>query len=143
MFNLNVCSGLKGGIEGSIHAFRSLFDDLAHERWGMLLMDAANAFNYMSRTAAMWNCRVIWSRASRYIFNAYRGYAFLFVAGSNLVLLSKEGVTQGDPLAMVVYGVGVLPLTRKLKCPDKWKQNWYADDSGSLATRMAQYFDER
>ena len=84
-----ICSGLKGGIEGSIHAFRSLFDDLAHEEWGILLMDAANAFNSMSRTAAIWNCRVIWSRASRYVFNAYRGYAFLFVAGSKLVLLSK------------------------------------------------------
>ena len=86
-------------------------------------MDAANAFNSMSRSAAIWNCRVLWSRSSRFIFNSYKGHAFLFVAGSSLVLLSKEGVTQGDPLAMLIYGIGVLPLTQKLKCPDKWKQN--------------------
>ena len=62
------------------------------------------------------------------MFNAYRGYAFLFVCGSNLKLLSKEGVTQGDPLAMLVYGLGLLPLIRILKEPAKWKQNFYADD---------------
>ena len=30
-------------------------------------------------------------------------------------LTSEEGVTQGDPLSMVLYGIGMLPLTRKLK----------------------------
>ena len=34
---------------------------------------------------------------------------------------------------MLVYGLGMLSLTRKLKNPDKWKQNWYADDSFCIA----------
>ena len=34
---------------------------------------------------------------------------------------------------MLVYGLGMLPLTRKLKNPDKWKKNWYADDSSCIA----------
>ena len=43
---------------------------------------------------------------------------------------SKEGATQGDPLSMIIYGVGMLSLTRSLKrqimdC----LQSWYADDA--------------
>ena len=36
-------------------------------------------------------------------------------------------------MAMPAYGIGSLPLTRKVKNPDKWKHNWYADDSSCIA----------
>ena len=98
------------------------------------MIDASNAFNSVNRAAAIWNSRILWSRCSRYIFNAYRGYAILFIAGSKIYILSREGVTQGDPLAMLVYAIAVLPLTKRLKKNKKnWKQNWYADVSECLA----------
>ena len=51
------------------------------------------------------------------------------------MLLSREGVTQGDPLSMMFYSVATLPLVRALKEDGRWLQSWYADDSvcaGSL-----------
>ena len=128
-----LCSGIKAGIEGAIHAFSSMFDELSNDGWGLLLMDASNAFNSVNRAAAIWNSRILWSRSSRYIFNAYQGYAMLFIAGSKTYILSREGVTQGDPMAMLVYGIAILPLTKKLKNLEKWKQNWYAVHSACLA----------
>ena len=130
---LALCSGIKAGIKGAIHAFSSMFDELSNDGWGLLLMDASNAFNSVNRAAAIWNSRILWSRSSRYIFNAYQGYAMLFIAGSKAYILIREGVTQGDPMAMLVYGIAILPLTKKLKNLEKWKQNWYADDSACLA----------
>ena len=35
--------------------------------------------------------------------------------GAITILSSKEGVTQDDPLAIVVYGIVMLPLTRILQ----------------------------
>ena len=34
--------------------------------------------------------------------------------GSGNFLHSKEGVTQGYPLAMIAYGIGVIPLIQEL-----------------------------
>ena len=68
------------------------------------------------------------------MFNTYRGYAALFLQGSSDYLLSKEGVTQGDPLSMMLYTVAILPLIHCLKNPKRWIQNWYADDSACVAT---------
>ena len=52
--------------------------------------------------------------------------------GAITILFSKEGVTQGDPLAMVVYGIGMLPLTRILQEMVKdLLQLWYADNASA------------
>ena len=46
-------------------------------------------------------------------------------------LHSKEGVTQGGPLAMIAYGNRVLPLLRELRgAHPQGTQPWYADSTG-------------
>ena len=53
-------------------------------------------------------------------------------ASSYAFLSSKEGVTQGDPLSMFAYGLGVLPRIWHLKHEfPSLEQPWYADDAGA------------
>ena len=50
--------------------------------------------------------------------------------GKVTYLLSKEGVTQGDPLAMALYGIALLPLADILRKEfPQVLQPWYADDA--------------
>ena len=97
-----LCSGLKSGIEGSVHAMRDLYEEKHSDGWGLLLVDARNVFDSLNRAAAFWNSRIQWPRCSRFLFNTYRGYPSLILQGSTKseALYSKEGVGQGDSLSM-------------------------------------------
>ena len=79
------------------------------------MVDAANAFNSLSRSAALWNSRILWPSCSRFLFNSYQGFAVLIIRGTDEIIFSREGVTQEDPLGMMFYAVGLLTLTHKLK----------------------------
>ena len=125
-----LCAGVKGGIEGAIHAMTDMFEGNKMEGWGVLLVDAKNAFNSLNRIAVLWNARIMWPRCSKFIFNTYRGWALLVVADGKSIVFSREGVTQGDPLSMFLYAVGTLPLIRKLNSSEV-TQVWYADDASA------------
>ena len=52
--------------------------------------------------------------------------------GSGQFLHSKEGVTQGEPLAMIAYGIGFLPLIREIREENpRNTQPWYVVDAGA------------
>ena len=45
--------------------------------------------------------------------------------------MSAEGVTQGDPLSMFAYALGLLPLVKRIRALHPNIMNpWYADDTG-------------
>ena len=81
--------------------------------------------------------QVIWSRCARFLFNTYHGYAKLLVHRASEILLSREGVTQGNSLALYMLAVAISALIQKLKDQGKMILNWYADDS-ACAGRLSQ-----
>ena len=71
---------------------------------------------------------------STYIRNCYKHPLRLFVIGGK-ELLSQEGTTQGDPLVMPTYAIGIIPMLPRLKTDHenieiKEKHVAYADDLG-------------
>ena len=101
-----------------------------------LLIDAHTTFNEENRTAMLWAVCHKWPSGAQFTFNCYRHLATLVVWDtgdrSGHFLHSKEGVTQGDPLAMITYDIGVLPFIRELwGAHPRVTQPWYADDAGA------------
>ena len=114
----------------------------------LLLVDAANGFNQLSRLGMLWTVRHRCPKLSRFAFNCYRHNIRLLLRRPGgleaLILLSKEGVTQGDPLAMALYGVALLPLAELLReAQPAVMQPWYADDAAMMgfAERVAACFE--
>ena len=98
---------------------------------GMTLVDAKNGFNELSRYAMLWTVRHKWAKVSRFAMNCYRHFSRFVMRqpGSEPVFLSEEGVTQGDPFAGILYGIGLLPLAECLRAADpSTLQPFYADD---------------
>ena len=95
-----MCGGQICGIEAAVHATHQAFDSEKCE--AMLLVDATNAFNSLNRQTALQNIRRLCPPIATILVNTYRAPTELFV--DNDVILSHEGTTHGDPLAMAMYG---------------------------------------
>ena len=131
---LQVSTGLKGGAESAIHAMKDIFNTEGCD--GVILVDASNAFNSLNRRVALHNIRIICPPFATIIINMYRKPVRLFLPGGREIL-SQEGTTQGDNLAMSFYGLAIKPIVDKLReIVQQVIQIWLADDAtgaGKLA----------
>ena len=88
-----------------MHAVCSLFMDDQTE--ALLLVDASNAFNCLNHQAALLNIQRLCPPFATALINTYRVPSDLFVDGDTL--LSQEGTTQGDLLAMPMFALATIP----------------------------------
>ena len=121
--SLQLCAGHQSGCEAAVHAMKDIFDE--EDTDGVLLIDATNAFNSINREVLLHNIRYICPPMAIYIRNSYKRYSRLFISGGGEIK-SVEGTTQGDPLAMAAYGVGITPLFGLIR--NETKQVAFADD---------------
>ena len=110
--NLQLCAGQAGGCEAAVHAMSDIFEE--EETDALLLIDADNAFNSLNRRVFLHNIQYLCPPMAIYIRNCYSVSSRLFVLGGTEIS-SSEGTTQGDPLAVPVYAIGITPLLEILK----------------------------
>ena len=128
-----LCAELRAGVDGAKHGLSAICSEMeSEENTGFLLIDADNAFNEASRINMLWTIRHEWPAGARFASNCYPHHSLLVVRNPGdkpLTFFSKEGITQGDPFAMIIaYGV----LIHKLKELNVLLiQSWYADDAST------------
>ena len=95
----------------------------------------------------LWTVLHLWPSGARFVFNCYCHHSLLVPRngyGTSNILHSREGVTQGNPLATVAYNNKALPPKKCQKSAyTDVTQSWYADDSGALGTfdKLEQHFN--
>ena len=94
-----------------------------------MLVDASNAFNDLNCCLALANISSLSPAFSQVIINTHCNAAKLFVGGETI--LSQEGTTQGDLLAMAMYALALVPLITQFS--GVAKQVWYADDAAAVS----------
>ena len=132
-----LCTGHESACEAGILAMMKIYEEENSE--AVLLVDATNAFNSINRQAVLRNVRIHCPILAPIVVNSYRLNPNLFIDGE--AIQSREGITQGDPLAMVIYAIATLPLIRKIQ--NEAKQSWYADDAaaGGSLSQLRKWWD--
>ncbi|CAM1325038.1 Uncharacterised protein r2_g3392 [Pycnogonum litorale] len=109
--SLQVCADQEAGIEAAVHSMRQIYED--NETEAVVLVDASNAFNSVNRMETLHNISIICPYIHIYVKNCYMAPARLFIIGGKEIH-SQEGITQGDPMAMAIYALGLSPLISML-----------------------------
>ena len=119
-----MCAGHLSGCEAAVHSMNTVFQSLTSE--GVILGDACNAFNSLNQENALRNIQHLCPPLAKILINTYQENIQLY--SDNSTLVSQEGTTQGDPLAMAMYAIAINPLITRLEV-EETKQVWFADDA--------------
>ena len=131
-----------GGTQRALEYLEFLTQDA--ESSGTTLVDARNGSNELSRLAMLWTVRHSWPAGVSFDFNCYKHWAQLLLrqpGEKSVTILSREGVTQGYLLSMVLYGITLVPLAEDLRAADPGLLSpFYVDDAAldGLARQSAQ-----
>ena len=108
-----------GGTQRALGALEFLTQDA--EPSGTTLIDTRNGFNELSRLAMLWTVQHRCPVGARFAFNCYRHWAQLLLRQPKeppVTILSREGVTQGEHLSIVLYGITLGPPEEELRAAD-------------------------
>ena len=105
-----LCVDQQSGCEAAIHAMRSVFESPSCQ--AILQVHDTNAFNNLNRMTALINTLHSCPSIAPALINTYRYDSNLFIDGKTIS--SCEGTTQGDPLAMAMFALGILALIDEL-----------------------------
>lgn len=104
--------GHKSESEAAIHAMRVMYE--RDDSDAVLLVNAENAFNSLNQKTLLHNVGFICPIIATFVQNWFTVPTGLFVIDGTEIL-SKEGITQGNPLGMVIYAIGTTTLLKILE----------------------------
>ena len=120
----------RGGCEATIHATQSILSDQnIHPNDKFLLqVDFTNAFNTLNREHFISEIRKRLPGLSAFVEWCYGDHSILWFGKDTII--SATGPQQGDPLGILIFGIGLHPLIERIKSevPSLAMHAWYLDD---------------
>ena len=126
------------GAELAIHSARKFITSASSMNKVCLQTDFSNAFNCLRRDKALQEIREKVPEIFKYAWQSYGNPSNLFL-GQDEIIMSQEGIQQGDPLGPFIYALTTMVITQKIKSP---LSVFYLDDAcvaGDLDTVLQDY----
>ena len=138
MFNPNQLGvGTPKGAEAAVHAIRTYTSSPKVRNKVVLKIDLRNAFNCISRHTMLEKVRIHAPEAYPFVFQCYAMSSYLFF-GDQDIILSMEGVQQGDPLGPFLFSLTINDLVKACKSP----MNIFYLDDGTLGGTDSQVLED-
>ena len=137
---MQIAVGASNGIDAAVHSLRDALE--AHgdsDNYILVQIDASNAFNSCNRAMILREVVKHLPGLARWTHASY-GHASALFCG-DVVIMSRAGTQQGDPLGMLYFALVLHPLLLRAReldglSKDGPLQVWYADD-GNIVGKVA------